>query len=49
MPKKVQNVLKPWKGRELSLLGKTMIRNTLVSLLFVHDKVCIVRINDDEH
>ena len=46
MPKKVQNVLKPWKGRELSLLGKTMI-NTLVSSLFVHTMDVLPTINED--
>ena len=45
--KKVENILLPWTKRGLSIIGKTMILNTLIASLFVYKMSVLPRIPDE--
>ena len=38
---KVQNILEQWSSRNLSILGKIVIVNTLINTLFIHKLLCL--------
>ena len=44
---KIKSVLKTWKGRQLSLIGKVTVINTLIASLFVHKMLVLPRIPDN--